>query len=112
MDTKLIKLPGLKLTLPSSDIRYLAGYGNYTWVYLANGRRGLSSQCLSRFALLLPGFIRIHKQYLINPAHMLTLQRTGPYSAVVLMRDRTTFPVSRRRIETVQGVLQLSRQSD
>ncbi|WP_460905391.1 LytTR family DNA-binding domain-containing protein [Spirosoma areae] len=99
------------MTLPITDVRYLAGYGNYTWVYLADSRRGLSYQCLSRFTLLLPDFIRIHKPYLINPAHILSFQRTGPYSAVITMQDRAAFPVSRRRIGKVNEVIQLIRQN-
>lgn len=44
--------------------------GNYSVIYLSNGRTLLVSKCLERLQQHLPPnfFLRIHKSYLINPS--------------------------------------------
>ncbi|GAB2579677.1 LytTR family DNA-binding domain-containing protein [Spirosoma areae] len=106
MDAQLFRLPGLKVAV--SDIQYLDGEGNYTWFHLTKGRQKLTSRTLAHYAPLLPDFIRIHREHLINPAYALNCQRTGPKSAVMLMKDGAKLPISRRRIKEVCETLKLS----
>ncbi|GAB2555882.1 hypothetical protein GCM10027190_02470 [Spirosoma areae] len=87
-----------------TDILYVAGDSNYSWFYLSKGGRVLTCYPLRHYTALLPDFIRVHKGYLVNPAYVVSLERTGPESAVVSMKNRAVLPVARRRLALVQQV--------
>ncbi|WP_460983071.1 LytTR family transcriptional regulator DNA-binding domain-containing protein [Spirosoma fluminis] len=88
-----------------ATILYVAGDDNYTWFYLTDGSRRLSSRTLSYYDKSLVGFIRIHKRFSVNRTHVVCFERTGPDTAAVSMRDTTVLPVAKRRIKSTQVLL-------
>ncbi|MBK7408669.1 MAG: response regulator transcription factor [Saprospirales bacterium] len=103
-----------RITLPTSagpvfaltkDITRMETYGNYTFVYLADGERHLVSRNLKEFEemLLQPNFFRLHQSHLVNTACVKKfLKEDGGYA---LMQDGTKVPVSRRRKEAFLELL-------
>lgn len=100
-----IKLPGHSKPLDLSDIVYLRGENNYTWFHLRSGKQVIAAQTLLYFATQLPGFVRIHKRFLINPDYVANAHRTGYYTAVVTMTDQLELPIARRSISAVLALL-------
>lgn len=101
----MLKFPGLE-PIPQNNIVYLAGDGSYTEVYTVDGRLRVSSINLSRAQSMVPTFVRIHKEYLINPAY---IKRVDPPSkhfmgSLTLITNKT-LPISRRRWPEVSGHL-------
>ncbi|MDX1409067.1 MAG: LytTR family DNA-binding domain-containing protein [Saprospiraceae bacterium] len=82
-----------------SDIIYLQAEGNYTTIVMSDGRKLLVSKTLKHFEQTLDQyrFIRVHHSYFVNIRHIRKFIRTqGGY---LLMSDKSTVPVSRRRRE-------------
>jgi DNA-binding LytR/AlgR family response regulator len=100
-----IKLPGYTTPVLLSEIVYISGESNYTWFHLSSGKRLLTTQTLLYFALQLPGFIRIHKRFLINPDHVSNAYRTGYHTAVVVMTNQAELSIARRSIGPVMALL-------
>ena len=55
------------------QVCYLSGEQNYTWTHLLSGYRDLRRGPLVGVAQYYPSFLRIHKQYVINPDYLHTL---------------------------------------
>lgn len=83
--------------LSAADIRYMTGDGNYTKIHLASGEVVIMSVTLKEYERRLPGFIRIHKQTMVNPAHIARFHYRTREDSLVIMQDDTSFLVSRRR---------------
>lgn len=82
-----------KTKLP--DIFFFEAERNYTTVYYFNGHRDVYTLPLKRFAEFLlhePGFVRIHKSYLVNRQFIKTIARTH-----ILLHNGMELPVARRR---------------
>lgn len=97
-----LSLPGFrrKQRVERIDIIYLAGVGNYTCFHLANGHRLIVARTLAQFGNL-PQFLRIHKSYLVNQAHIQQVRFSRPNDALVRMRSGDTLPVACRRVALV-----------
>lgn len=67
---------GLRL-IPADDIIYCRSDNNYTHVVMTSGERLLVSQTLKRYESQLArfGFLRTHQSYLINPRHIVSINR-------------------------------------
>lgn len=91
-----------------SLIAYFSGASNYTWLQFRNGERRLLSKSLTYFEEQLPGFVRIHKTALVNPACVVGTEAPPrpKMAGIVRMHDGTELPVSRRRWEDVARLLQ------
>ncbi|QMW01761.1 LytR/AlgR family response regulator transcription factor [Spirosoma foliorum] len=89
-----------------TQVIYLAGDINYCFVYLLNGERILSSRTLKWYHTRWPHFIRIHKGYLINPAHVHRGVLTSPIIASIIMCNGASLPVGRRRIPEIMNQLE------
>ncbi len=97
-----------RLALPTSDglvftevneIIWLESFGNYSFVFLTDGQRIISSLNLKLFEEMLPAklFFRIHQSYIINTSHLKKIgKEQGDY---VEMIDATKVPIARRRKE-------------
>ncbi|MES2774120.1 MAG: LytTR family DNA-binding domain-containing protein [Bacteroidota bacterium] len=101
-----------KLAISNSDgtfffdpqlITRLEGESNYTRFHLVNHRPILVSKTIKEYEdLLLPhGFIRAHKSHLVNKRHIISITADGQ----LMMEDKTLLEISRRRKESVLGVL-------
>ncbi len=79
--------------------------GNYTSVYLTNGKKLMVAKILKDFEELLSnlGFIRIHHSHIINLNHMESyINKDGGY---VILNDKTNLPVSKRKKADLLNVL-------
>lgn len=98
----------LKLTLTHGDrahaiapddIAWCQADDNYTALHLADERRFVSARTLKDYdEMLAPfGFIRIHKNALVNRRHVASVDKEGH----VRLRNGTRVGISRRRLEEV-----------
>lgn len=96
-----LKLPGLQNCL-ISDVVYIEGKSNYSIIYLTNSKPITMAKTLKKFEsqLRLHPFLRIHKSYLLNQAH---LSNKGINEANMLeLTDGTLLPVSRRKRDSIK----------
>ncbi len=96
-----LKLPGLQNCL-ISDVVYIEGKSNYSIIYLTNSKPITMAKTLKKFEsqLRLHPFLRIHKSYLLNQAH---LSNKGINEANMLeLLDGTLLPVSRRKRDSIK----------
>lgn len=93
---------GAVFFLPSEIIR-LEGEGNYTQFYLTQNRKYLSAKTMKEYEEILVKhhFIRIHKSHLVNKSFIDTYKNEG----AVLLKDKTSLPVSRQRKQEVATIL-------
>jgi two-component system, LytTR family, response regulator len=88
------------------DIIHLESDKNYTFFYLADGKKVLVSRTLKEYDELLSeyGFIRVHQSHLVNLDYIDRFEkRDGGY---VVMKDLTSVPVSTRKKEELIGLLE------
>ena len=88
-------------------ILYLSGEGSYTRVHFLNGTEEVFSRTIQTVVADLPGFLRIHRAYAVNPAHVTNVRRPDPKTLEVLVGN-VVLPVSRRRQSEIQKQLKLS----
>ena len=92
-----------KLVLPTQQgtlrfalkqITHIEGEGNYSYIYLANGNKELSSKNLAYFEDILEdkGFFRCHRSYLVNKHHIMELRNDA-----FILKSGLELPVSRRK---------------
>ena len=93
-----------KLSKLRTSVIYLAGDGNYTHIHFSKQPSALYATTLSAFEKELPGFVRIHKRYLINPAFVKDYRSNGR-RAIELLVGQDWLPVSRRRLDEVEAAL-------
>jgi two-component system, LytTR family, response regulator len=83
--------------IPES-ISHLEGDGNYTWICHTSGHKHLIAQTIKSLEAAFPGFVRIHKRFVVNPAYITqVLVFPENLAGAVLMRSGTELPISRRR---------------
>lgn len=67
---KKVAVPTLDgiLLLPVADVVRLEAFGNYTTLYLSNGKKIVASRVLGEFESMLdhPAFFRTHKSHIVN----------------------------------------------
>ncbi|GAB4043608.1 LytR/AlgR family response regulator transcription factor [Spirosoma litoris] len=90
-------------TFDPQNVLYLIGDVNYSYVHLRNGEVVLSARTLKWFARLWPSFVRVHKHALVNLDYVQHIKlapnlRTPSY---LIMQNKTSLPISRRRVVTV-----------
>jgi len=88
----------LKLVLKS--IIRIEGDRNYSYIYLSNKSKKLSSKTLGYFEEILSdkGFFRSHRSYLVNGFHIESIQKNDHF----IMKDKTEVPISRRKKKEAQ----------
>jgi len=96
VDEQKLVLPTQKGTLRFAlkQITHIEGERNYSYIYLSNGSRELSSKNLAYFEDILTDkdFFRSHRSYLVNRYHIEALK--GDYFA---LKSGSEIPVSRRK---------------
>lgn len=109
-DTVAVQKDQHTLLVPADAILYAAAYDNYSHLHTKEGRFLCSMSLLSLQAKLAPRrFLRVHRRYLVNLAHV---TRVSPeYGGGLLLMldddDATCIPVSRRRVPQVRKALGL-----
>lgn len=81
----------------TKEIVRVESYGNYSFVFVKDGKRHLVSRNLKEFEEMLPApeFFRPHQSHLINTALVKKFDKEDGGQAILL--DGTKIPVSRRR---------------
>ncbi|NLR77243.1 LytR/AlgR family response regulator transcription factor [Chitinophaga eiseniae] len=87
------------------DILRCQSENSYTFFYLSNGEKILSTIPISDYEELLLnyGFIRCHQSHLVNRKYVRSLLRNDGY--MLQMTDNTTVPVSRQKKDMVKEAL-------
>lgn len=84
--------------LELSEIVRIEGEGNYSKIFLSDGRHILSSRPLGDFeAVLNNKFIRVHKSHIINLDYLKEYENIDGGYAV--MKDRSKIMISRRKLQ-------------
>jgi len=116
MNNQKIAFEDQKIALPFvNKIEYIEikkiisckGEANYTRIYLNNGKSLLVSKPLIEYEEILEnyGFIRTHKSHLVNLHHVQSFIKIDGGS--LLMSDKTSIPVSRRKKDFVLEKLKI-----
>lgn len=89
--------------VPPSDVVWCEADVNYTNLHLADERRFVSARTLKDYEDMLSplGFLRTHRSYLVNRAHIDHLDKAG---YVVLRNGRKVEVASRRREEVAKAL--------
>lgn len=89
-------LNGFKV-VPLKDITYMQAEVNYTYIYLKNGEKLLTSKTMKEYESLLSdfGFFRVHQSYFINLSFVQEYEK-GEGGNITLF-PKVSIPVSRRR---------------
>ncbi len=85
------------LQLILRNIIRIEGERNYSFIYLKNQKKILSTKTLGDLEYLLSskGFFRSHKSHLINSTHI----QNYPNSSLVMLSDGSSIPIARRKKE-------------
>ncbi|MBO0953190.1 LytTR family transcriptional regulator [Fibrella sp. HMF5405] len=101
----MIHIPGYSALQHPELIIRLEGDSNYTNIYTLNQPRPLLvSQTLLYYQRQLPGFLRVSKSSLVNPAYVVRIVKKGKVLHLRLTDD-TMVLVSRRRMTETLTVL-------
>lgn len=87
-----------EIRLPLKNILRIEGERNYSYIYLAGGKKKLTTKTLGDLEEILTdkGFFRSHKSHLVNISHV----KSQPTSVSVLLSDETVIPIARRKKES------------
>jgi DNA-binding LytR/AlgR family response regulator len=79
-----------------NNVILLKGDSNYTTFYLKHGKSKIVARTIKFFEphLLMQGFLRVHRSYLINPKH---IQKYDEQYDILTMADGYEACISRRR---------------
>lgn len=85
-----------------ADIVCVIGEENYSRYYLSDNSTCLMARTLLLASGELPGFLRIHKQNLVNPAY---IHRVSPTGDTLTLRSGKVLAISRRCWRQVREAL-------
>ncbi|MCP4600936.1 MAG: response regulator transcription factor [Proteobacteria bacterium] len=90
------------------NITHIAGAGDYSELYLSSEKSLLSAESLSVWEIRLAsaGFVRIHRQTIINLAVLEKLERRGGVYHVRLSGIEHSLPVARRRVAELKAAIE------
>ncbi len=88
------------------DLLCARSAGNYVEFRLANGRRPLMRTTLAAMEAQLAeaGFVRTHRSWLVNPAHVTEIEAEGSGDYGLTLADGTKVPVSRRYPKAMEAL--------
>ena len=84
-----------EIRLALKNIIRAEGERNYSYIYLSNGKKKLTTKTLGDLEDLLndKGFFRCHKSHLVNFDHIQSI----PNSVTVILSDASELPIARRK---------------
>lgn len=88
----------------ADEIVRMEADGNYTTIYLANGKKIMVSRLIKEFDELLSaeGFVRVHQSHLVNMEFLFCFEKQENH---IIMKDESIVPVSTRKKEYVLSLL-------
>lgn len=72
--------------------------GNYSVIHLDNNQRVLMALTLMEYQRQLPGFVRVHRRHLINPAFVVRMHYHGVNNCFLEMPQSQLIQVSKHRL--------------
>ncbi len=95
------------LRTPIADIRAVSSAGNYAQFHLADGRKPLMRATLASLEqnLAAHGFLRTHRSWLVNPAHVRAVEPEGSGDYRLSLTGGEEAPLSRRFQATRMALL-------
>lgn len=83
----------------NQDILYCKSSGRYTEFHLTNNKRLVASKTLGDYESILQneGFYRIHNSFMVNLAHIVSIDKKG--GNYCILNNEARLPISRRRME-------------
>jgi len=90
--------------IDKAQIVYIEAYESYSWIYLRDSSRILSSKTIGHYETLLSSenFRRVHRSYLINNAHIKLYE---PRYRLVHLRGDIVLPVSHRKNRVISKMI-------
>lgn len=92
-----LAIPTLEKTyyVSPADLVRCESESNYTWFYLVNGEKILSSKTLKAYDSLLAeeGFLRVHRSHLVNRKHILRTEKDD----LLVLKNGDTIPLARNK---------------
>jgi two-component system LytT family response regulator len=97
-DQILVKIRSGSRFVKVSEITCIEACSDYTKIYSARKFSGLVHHTMKRWLERLPasGFVQIHKSYIINVTHIVSITETGENRSAKLVYPEKDIPVSRR----------------
>jgi DNA-binding LytR/AlgR family response regulator len=94
------------LRVAPAEILGARSAGNYVEFLLADGRRPLMRTTLSGVdeTLAPRGFVRTHRSWLVNPAHVAQIEAEGSGDFGLTLGDGTHVPLSRRYRQAMESL--------
>lgn len=94
------------LRMPPREVLCVRSSGNYAEFFLADGRRPLMRATLASLeeALADAGFVRTHRSWLVNPAHVVEIAAEGSGDYGLKLTGGDEVPLSRRYPEALAQV--------
>lgn len=91
------------LRVPTREVLCVRSSGNYAEFFLADGRRPLMRATLASLAASLAeaGFVRTHRSWLVNPAHVVEIAAEGSGDYGLTLTGGDEVPLSRRYPEAL-----------
>lgn len=88
------------------DVLCARSSGNYVEFQLADGRRPLMRTTLAAVEaqLAAAGFVRTHRSWLVNPAHVTEIESEGSGDYGLTLGDGSKVPVSRRYPQAIEAL--------
>lgn len=92
----------------SAEVLYLIGNINYSYLHLSTGEVVMSCRTLKWFSDRWVGFLRVHKNALINVQYVQDLRTPKNTSEIgyVVMANNAQIAIARRRTQEVVALLQ------
>ncbi|MEI7584481.1 LytTR family DNA-binding domain-containing protein [Runella sp.] len=86
-----------------SSILRLQAERNYTWIYLQNGQKILSSKTLMHYATILPSdFVRVHKSHIVNRSFFLGMSQKRHE---IYLTDYSVICITQRHVKKIREIL-------
>ncbi len=99
-----IKHQGRIQLIPIEEIVYVQGAGNYSEIYLHDGRKLLHDKALDKLLQVLPtGFERIHKSYVVKMTEMQTVQIHQGSKYEMVLKNGVVLPIGRTRYKALKA---------
>ena len=94
------------IRVPPGEVLGARSCGNYVEFLLADGRRPLMRATLAGLGAELArlGFVRTHKSWLVNPAHVVEIEAEGSGDYGLKLGDGTQVPMSRRYNQALEAL--------
>ncbi|GAB3314726.1 hypothetical protein GCM10027299_03240 [Larkinella ripae] len=82
--------------VPINQIVRIQGEGNYSRIHTQMGQEYLIAVTLLKVSQRLPGFWRVHKSHLVNPAYVDQIRKTQKQGRFILLTTGEEIPIARR----------------